>query len=287
MKDGSHELLFVICLTLMTVVAFALIFRGVKGILNTPKEKKRQSQFVILASGIALLILQAGILSVVMRRSLSEADSLWIKDSEILVALDQAADGKIYSTELPVFYRKKLKNFGYSILNGDDLARKKNATIIAKRGVDYYVLFRKDFYYAAISDNTAIYSNDQSVLGKLREIGVTPKSYFDEIRYVELPTNLAPLINLRAGTYTIRCRLKVNYGEMMPENLAEIPMVGDKGFSVIAKRMIPATSLSESGEAEFEMRVEIERETVGIMFYVLGKEGCSIEVTELSYQMAP
>ena len=175
----------------------------------------------------------------------------------------------------------------FSILSGEDLARKEKATVLVPRGREYYIFFRKNYYYAALSDQSSLYTNDLSVVEALRENGVAVKDYFDEIRFVELPTNTAPLTNLRRGRYTVIYRFRVSGDAGSEEDVAKIMIVGNRGFTILKNEMVPYSCLDENGLVEYKLEINLEEDMSGIMFYILGQGNYSIDVLEVSYQMTP
>ena len=288
LQGNVAEIPFVILTVLLILTCIKLLDFGAALLWNGIVKKERNGKAItLLGIGCAILIgmFVSGIALVSYAKNVSK--SIISQDELVLTSLDQVADGKIYSTEFPLLYAKNLKNMKFGILTGEDLARKKNVTVIVPRGVKYYVFLRKDFSYAAISDTTSIYSNDEKVIEKLQELGKDPKPYFDEVRYVELPTNMAKATDLRRGSYTIIYRMKVTKGEEEPENVVHLSIMGNRGYTIIADEMIPAAEVDENGNLEYVKHIELEKDTSGIMFYILASDGCQIEVKEVSYQMTP
>ena len=206
------------------------------------------------------------------------------QDAAMLHEMEVKAIGSFYSTEYPVNYRKLCKKLRYSILTGEDLARKSNATVIVPRMEEDYVFFRNDFERIVISNNTAVYTNDPGVLEWAQSSGFEHKAFFDETRYVELPTNMAPAVNLRSGTYEIGYCFHVTEGEAKPNNIAEITIVGNKGYEILMQQEITADEMDENGNVVLMIPLELRQDTSGMMFYILGSDGCKIDVKEVSYK---
>lgn len=280
---------FIVIISVITMVSsIVFLCLGVLGVWRRRFRMTEKSYAVpCLALGSFFAISGSIFLILLTRDACKQAEELWKKDNEILVSLDRENSGRIYSTEFPVFYKKHLKNLKYGILTGEDLARKNHVTLIVPRGTEYYVMFEKGFQYTAISESTAIYSNDLKTNTCLQEHGFEPLPYCDEVRYVELPTNTAPLVNLRKGRYTVNYRFHVTKGDGDPENVAKLMIVGNKGYTIITNQLVPVSKLDENEEVEYTIQIDLEQDMPGMMFYILGEENCQIEVKEVSYQMTP
>ncbi|MBO4750370.1 MAG: hypothetical protein J5546_08635 [Lachnospiraceae bacterium] len=284
-KESTGESAFVILSVFVIIGVIALLGTGLGKLWDAiSNNSDRKKSIPFLASGAVLLV--AGLLFVIVQtnQANSEAQKLWAKDAEALQAIDKNAEGKIYSTEFPVFYNKQLKKLKYGIVTGDDLGRKQNVTLIVPKGTEYYVLFNKGFRYTAISDTTAVYSNDKKALEGLRSIGLEPKDYCDELRYVEIPTNTAKLVNLRQGNYAVHYRMTITKGEETQTDAVELTIMGNKGYTILAKELIPISKVPEDGSFEYEIKLNLETDMPGIMFYILPRDGCKVDVKEVSYQ---
>lgn len=287
LQDETADFFVVATVFFMVVIAVTLIY-GAAGIWQQRADRKSATAPWVSLAVAGILLVTGGIYSgILLGRAEKETKELLATDAPVLAEVNRVAAGRIYSTEFPVLYRKSLSKLRYGVFTGEDLARYSNATVIVPRGTEYYVFFRKGFSYAAISADTALYTNDEKVIQCLMAQGFQPKEYFDEVRFVELPIHMAPATNLRKGTYTITYRFHVTEGEEKPENVAEITIVGDGGYTRLANQMIPADGMDENGDAECVLKLRLERDVPGIRFYLLGREGCSIEVREVSYQMIP
>ena len=285
LKESAFESLFVILAVFVIFGIIVLLSMGIGKLWDAHQAKtewKKAAPF--LASGVLLFVIGLIFLFVKTSEACDEAQKLWSSDEAILKAMDESVDGKIYSTEFPVFYNKRLKNLKYGIVTGDDLARKQNVTLIVPKGTEYYVLFNKGFIYTAISNTTAVYSNDPKVVDCLRANGYVPKDYCDELRYIELPTNTAKLVNLRKGNYNVHYRMTVTEGEETPTDAVELTIMGNKGYTILTKEMIPASKIPEGGLFEYDIQLNLETDMPGIMFYILPKDGCKVNVEEVSYQ---
>ncbi|MBO5985993.1 MAG: hypothetical protein J6Q02_04255 [Lachnospiraceae bacterium] len=285
LQESALESFLVILAVFVILGVISLLSIGVGKLwdaIQNKTERKKATSF--LASGASLFVIGLVFLLVQTSKACDEAQKLWTSDEAILKVMDESADGKIYSTEFPVFYNKHLKNLKYGIVTGDDLARKQNVTLIVPKGTEYYVLFTKGFIYTAISNTTAVYSNDPKVVDCLRTNGYVPKDYCDELRYVELPTNTAKLVNLREGNYNVHYRMTITEGDETPADAVELTIMGNKGYTILAKELIPASAIKEDGLFEYDIKLNLESDMPGIMFYILPKDGCKVNVEEVSYQ---
>ncbi len=94
-------------------------------------------------------------------------------ESQIIDTISENMDGQIYATVVPEYYKKHFQQVSYSIYYGEDLARMKDATIIADINKTYKAFICNNFKKMKISDYHVIYTNDNSVISALLEEGYT------------------------------------------------------------------------------------------------------------------
>ncbi|MBR4734181.1 MAG: hypothetical protein IK081_15620 [Lachnospiraceae bacterium] len=277
-KDGGFELAWAFAGYAFGVMIIAFV---VAAILT--KQKKLR---IVFASGAGVSFLALVIFAVAsLGQARKDVADIYNADASVLMELDKAAKGDLYSTEYPWLYHKALKKIRFVTVTGDDLGRKKNATVIVPRGTEYYVLLRMGFQYAAISDREAIYSNDEGVLQYLNQKGMPVHDYYDEVTRVELPLTTAEDAYLRKGIYRVDVSMNVSEMDEDSEEIAEILIVGDFGYTTLYREPVNANERREDGNVNLEIRLELKEDMPGMRFYVLGTSGCKVEVMEVSYQM--
>ena len=246
------------------------------------KKKKR----IIFSSLTAALIVILVIFSAVaLNNAKKDVANIYQNDINILKELDKASTGSLYSTELPWLLKKDLRHLRFVTMTGDDLGRKKKATIIVPRRTEYYILLRLNFQYAAISDNIAVYSNDPAVLQYLKNHGFVAHDYFDELMSVELPLTKMEELYLRKGNYQIEITMHVRKRALETESIANIMIVGNSGYEILYKEPVSGKEVNEGDILKLMIPVGLKDDTPGIHIYALNEGDNVVDVNEVTYQM--
>ncbi len=263
-----------------------LLIKGTAGVVLHLKDKRIWRSAGKIMAGFLLLfgLILTG--NVLIQQQKVEIDERLCEDDEAMDIISRSSRGKIFETEIPNAYRKKYKTVRQSIFSGEDLARYQNATVITRRGVEWYCFLKRGFVYIPISEFSSVYTNDESVIRELENEGYHATSYFSEIRNQELPIFKAPNFQLRSGDYMLNVRLVSRQKTNEREEIARILLVGNSGEEII--KSIPV--FADAGTEEEILQViyfRLEKDTPGMKCYVMGQNGYSVEVQEISYQAAP
>lgn len=247
---------------------------------------------VLPASGIVLCLLVVALEFFYMDRKIDrvtpEAEQVIAANKAILQELTQNAAGTVYDSELPAAYRREGIFVGNRPFAGENLVRQRGPVTLVVPGEQECIrLLRGGYEYAPISEYSAVYTKDSGVIETLHAMGIEAKSYFDKIRYVELPLANSPNLDLRKGQYAFNLHAKVQIPEGAQEGAQEavrILIVGQYGRTVLYQEIL-TTEQIPGGDLEKTVQISVSGDTAGVKCFVTGAEGCSVEVEEISYQM--
>ena len=111
---------------------------------------------------------------------------LFQEEEEIVQLIKDNKSGKLYAADVPEYYNKYFKGFSTNILQGEELAREKNCTVITKLNFDSDVFPYAGFKWMQISDSHAIYTNDESVISTLENNGYQLSTVYSKENKVDV-----------------------------------------------------------------------------------------------------
>ena len=126
---------------------------------------------IFLAAGCALGAVLAACCGIVINKQQETVAASIETDSEALDVIFAANEDPVYADYLPAVYRKRYPNLKNTFLSGDDLARHQNATVIVNKTMESNCFLNRGYLFAQISDTTALYSTDISVIHALQDAG--------------------------------------------------------------------------------------------------------------------
>ena len=101
-------------------------------------------------------------------------------EEEIINLINENKTGKLYSTDVPEYYSRYFKGFSSGLLQGEELAKEKDITVITDVSNDAEGFILNGFKWMQISDNHAIYTNDEQIISILEENGYQLDSYYSK-----------------------------------------------------------------------------------------------------------
>lgn len=107
-------------------------------------------------------------------------------EEEVINLINDNKKGKIYSTDVPEYYARYFKGFSSSLLQGEELAKEKDITVITDLSNDAEGFTYNGFKWMQISDNHAIYTNDEQVINTLVENGYELNDYYAKENTVDV-----------------------------------------------------------------------------------------------------
>lgn len=166
--------LVLICSFLLLMIGFGIaLFESLKYIIINLllHEKLKRVSFMPIVLCIVLLLVFMLTKDLIKNRTYREIQPVLESEREAINLVIDSKSGKLYSTTLPWFYKEKFNDISYSFYYGEDLAREKNATIIADIKNKYRTFGLNDYKRIQISDYHVIYTNDESVIAAFGENG--------------------------------------------------------------------------------------------------------------------
>lgn len=163
-----------ICAFLLVMICFGItLFESLKYIIIRLiiHEKLKRVSFIPLVLCALLLVVFMLNKDRINNRTYREIQPVMENESQTINLVIDSKSGKLYSSTLPWFYKEKFKDISYSFYYGEDLAREKNATIIADINNGYITFGFTNYKKIQISDYHVIYTNDESVIAVLRGNG--------------------------------------------------------------------------------------------------------------------
>lgn len=285
LTDLNMRQLFAAGFALLFAALTALLIRSLAGCVRTFRAgEKRGRAFWLLPAALLGLAAAMALTAGLVKRASADCQARLEADAPAMRVILNSAEGKVCADELPVLYRQTFGNIHYPVFMGEDLARYRDTTVVVSRSKEYICFLRRGFQYAAISEYSAVYTNDAGVIQSLSEAGYAPKNYYDEIRYIELPLWSAPTVDLRAGEYTVRLDFQASLPESA-DTVAQIKIVGNYGRDMLLEESISRDGADEEGNVETEFLLEISGDTAGVKFYLLPENGAALETREISYRM--
>ena len=269
--------------------------------VRTVRRKKMRSirQLLLLIGLIITMILFANLL---IDQQVEREQAFIESDRNVLELLTDNASGPIYvqgrSEEYRRVYGSKIHS---SVFDGDDLARSKNITVLVNLDDDSACFFSRDFLFAAVSPNRALYTNDKDAIQALKRAGYQLTNYYSAERSVDLASmaaacrlpfdrngvamtrpnqtlNAGWATDLRSGNYTAIFRLKTDcMSHSDQEAVCEIGIYDGGNAVNLASQTIRASQFDKSGEAV----IEIPFATAGVRsasFYVLSRSDYQLTV---------
>lgn len=285
LTDLNMRQLFAAGFALFFAALTALLIRSLAGFVRTLRAgDKNRKVFLSVPAALLGLTAAVALTAGLVKRASADCRARLEADAPAMRVILNSAEGKVCADELPVLYRQTFGNIHYPVFMGEDLARYRDTTVVVSRSKEYICFLRRGFQYAAISEYSSVYTNDAGVIQRLSEAGYAPKNYYDEIRFIELPLRSAPMVDLRAGEYTVRVDFQVSLPEEA-ETVAKIIIVGNYSREILLEKSISRDSADAEGNVEAEFLLEISKDTAGVKFYLIPDNGAALETKEISYRM--
>ena len=119
-------------------------------------------------------------------RAARENAALLDGDSAALNVILDAATEPVYSDALPDVYQRRFGGIRDTALPLEDLARQPGGTVLTDVDPERNVFFHRDFRYAQISPEHAVYTADEAVIDALAAAGYATSEYYDTAHGVDL-----------------------------------------------------------------------------------------------------
>ncbi len=286
LKDNTKLDMTIVFLSFFAVVC-GIFFFMLKSCFKLVQKGDGRKQNVIVLSICSGLILAMVIISKVYISHIGEAtEAERLGDKYALGLIEESRTGDVYSVKYPSLYKSDYPSMTRSIMYSEDLARKSNATVLVDKDDELYVFTRRGFLYAQISQNSAVYTNDDAVIKSLSEHGYTPKGYYPRTK-TQGVGDKATGNDLRACEYD--AVIKLDVGGNIPETgtVGGIIVEGEKNNVLIEKKEILTGDIDKSGESVVTIHFTLPSDTPNVRVKVNGFGGSEITVNSITIVPAP
>lgn len=140
------------------------------------KEFEKKSVLMTVCSATLLIIITVAVNCIVGLSVKEYSKCIEMEEQSIKVILESKT-GRVYVDKIGEIYCRKFNDISRSVFDGEDLARFENTTVLVNKGMDSSIFKGKGYMYSEISDEHAIYSNDNAVLNSLRKNGYKISSF--------------------------------------------------------------------------------------------------------------
>ncbi len=197
------------CFILLVIAAFIIAVFKLVGCFVYNRKGTKWYLSIMALSILAFIGIYAFTERVITRPENDQSEVLMADDEAVRVAGEALgiSGGKLYSNTLPELYSRKYGFFSKSIFDGEELARYEKTTVIMNSDEEAIVFLGKGFLYADISEEHAMYSNDEVVIEALEKAGYHFTGYYAKERTVDY--SIHQVESLRAGTYTVHYELSI------------------------------------------------------------------------------
>ncbi len=98
------------------------------------------------------------------------------EEREVVSYVSANKNGNIYSSKIPSLYEKNIGGFS-KILHENELLEMDSVTLLTDVNDELKTFFENGFLYAQISDESAVYTNDDGVIAALHDVGYVMTNY--------------------------------------------------------------------------------------------------------------
>lgn len=297
----------------------AAIFFLVKWFLpGHPKIKKG----IILSALFTAAITFAGLSSVIrtgndlIDTSAPKCSRQIQADQDALRIITKFASGKVYINSIPAIYQKTFPKISNSLLQGEELARFYNTSVILEKSCDSPCFINSGFLFTPISARHALYTNDAAVISALKEKGYHLTGYYNVRKSVNLRSvgrinqlsykegdglrlsgndyalNKGPFVSLYSGPYTAEYELQLLEDTNTSSDINETDAVATlrvsaySGEKILKEHILRRNEFDEHGHAEIQVPFTSGSYS-GIEFLIFPDKNQELSVLSITYYRSP
>lgn len=316
---NGRRILFVLCILLVWLVLAAAVSLYRLCTRKLSREGVGRERTIAQLSAVILfaivLCAGVGIGSRIISQGMDKEAALMEKESPAIKTALSTGHGRLYVTDLPSLYRKEFSGIRSGPFNGEELGRYNNTSLVIDKHMDSPPLFDSGFLYTEISDEHALFTNDQKVAQALTEEGYHLTGYYpvrldvDMVEEAELnerhleedgsivlkgedqTLKKGPRANLREGRYTFTIDLSLpdqgkgakNAGK---EQICAVRSDCRDGKVEIFDTPVYASDFDKKGQYRFTATLDIP-DSVKTNIKVLPKGDHAVIVHGMSCQKTP
>ena len=203
----QYQFLNLLCvITVLTVVyGFVNAISKIIEVILLKETIQQKNKYVALIIAIIFSIVLFEFNSCI-KASAREYNDIIEGESDAIHTILSVTTGNVYADNLGELYRRKYGLIKRSFFDGEDLARFANTTVIVDEELDSLVFKKRGFLYCKISDEHAIYTDDEAVINALNAKGYITTGYCTAVHKVDTDKKA----NLYFGRYALNCILEIN-----------------------------------------------------------------------------
>lgn len=280
----------------------------VAGMISEKNIRKINAVIFTSAGVIGLVSLMLG--NVLINRVVSENKVRIEEERDLIELITSRTSGKVYADKLPEAYIRTINGISRSYFCGEDYARYDNATVITEASWDSQCLDARGFLYMQLSEEDAIYTNDDSVVEVLKENAYKLKGYnsyenkvdlkaLAEMNDVETLENggmllkgqehqliHGPYLAIYSGRFAAKFEMKLREGGFSRDDkICTIRIAAYSGEQVKATIDLYRRDFDDEGMLDYE--VPFSGGGQNFEFLVFTEEGVELEIDSVSYRRSP
>ena len=310
-KDSVYGRRWLILLLVQAYGLLAICMAGMYGLIMSLGKNKRKA--IVCGS----LIIISTILTFggmrwedrVINQGNRKYSMIVSKDTEGLKDVFSLAEGKVYVDRAPEVYREAFPQISTSVFKGDDLARLYDSTVIMDIDYDSNCFINSGFLFTPISECSAIYTNDLSVIHGMQEKGYHVTGYYSVEKEINLKklaqqNNLmysgaeihlngkekaitnGPDVSLYSGPYTVTYELKSGKDYSADDLLGTLRITAYDGDKQLNELKIYGKDFDNDGESKAELSLD----SAGyrdVDFLAVAEPGSAFDIRRLTYRRTP
>ncbi len=203
--DNCINQVYMLLAAIILIVVIALFISGLSHVIGDVfgHKKPERINMIISICSFAILALFGVIMSSEVNKSMTRYSEIMEDDRNAIETIEAVGKGNIYVNKLGELYRRKFNGISRSLLDGEDLARFSDTTVIVDEDFDSLVFKKRGFLYSRISDKHAVYTNNEAVINALDSAGYKTTAYCTAVYSADLGSN--GTIDLKEGkrSYTV------------------------------------------------------------------------------------
>jgi len=207
-----------------------------------------------------------------------------------ITELRDLGSGKIYGSWMQELLIEKKLVTKLSFWQDEDLARKKDATIITNRDTDWLAQFSNGFLYLPISERFAIYTNDWNIIDHYNTGEFVFRGCYSEVKEAKYPAMAGGFPTLHSGSFEANYYLVCNnFSERnnVDEDVCMLTVLGDLGKRVLRQVTVSTVQFSEDGTAVISVNFPVSWITNSVIFSCRGLNEYEVKVEKILYQNNP
>lgn len=202
----KYQLFNLVCVLIFLIVLLWFTY-GVGRIIEGKIKKeiiKRTDKYIVFISAFffaAVLLWFNNSIKVYA----NEYNDIIEREREAVQTIISSTTGNVYVDKLGELYRRKYGKISRSVFDGEDLARFDKTTVIVDEELDSLVFKKRGFLYSKISDEHAVYTNDEAVINALNAKGYRTTGYCTAVHKIDPKKK----DDLYFGQYSFKCNLEI------------------------------------------------------------------------------